>query len=248
MTISGGPTPAPANAGPHTAQQLLVLFDIDGTLVWRASAAHAEAVLAAIHEVHGPVETERFEAAGRTDRWIVREILRRSGRTDAEINAEMEWLLQIAVREYERRCPADLTGYVLPGIPELLRDLCRDPRVRVGLVTGNLESIAMRKLHAAGLSRYLMPWVGGFGSDAEDRNRLVQVAQERAGAEYLGWPSAATVVVGDTPHDVACAHAVGATAIGVTTGAATADELVGADHLALTPEDLAEALSRLADG
>jgi phosphoglycolate phosphatase len=205
-------------------------------------------VLAAITEVHGEVSHEPFEAAGRTDRWIVREILRRAGKSDAVINSEMEWLLQIAVREYERRCPADLSEYVLPEIPELLRSLCRDDRVRLGLVTGNLESIAMRKLHAAGLSRFLMPWVGGFGSDAEDRNRLVQIAQERAGADFLGWPSAQTVVVGDTPHDIACAHAVGATAIGVTTGAATGDELVAADHVALSPGDLAEAIGRLTDG
>ena len=33
------------------------------------------------------------------------------------------------------------------------------------------------------------------------------------------------LVVGDTPHDVACAHAAGATAIGVATGGYTADEL-----------------------
>lgn len=227
----------------------LVLLDIDGTLVWRASKDHAIAVIEAIHEVHGPVELGQVEAAGMTDRYIVRALLRGAGKTDAQIDADMEWLLAIAERRYEERCPADLSETVLPGIPELLDQLSRDPAFQTGLVTGNLESIAHRKLHAAGLAQPLLPWVGAYGSDAEDRNHLVPVAQERAAA-LLGfagrWPSERTVVVGDTPRDIECARVAGAAVIAVTTGAYPREELTAADVVVDTAIEVGAALSELA--
>lgn len=227
---------------------LLVLLDIDGTLVWRASREHAEAVVDAIREVHGEIELSKVDAAGRTDRYIVRALLRNAGFSDSAIDADMEWLLEVAVRRYEERCPDDLSGKVLPGIPELLDGLRADPGVQTGLVTGNLEPIAHRKLHAAGLARPLLPWVGGYGSDAEDRNHLVPLAQERAAALYglAGrWPSERTVVVGDTPRDIECARAVGATVIAVTTGASPREELTGADVVADTAAEIRAALAEL---
>lgn len=229
----------------------LVLLDIDGTLVWRASKEHALAVVEAIHEVHGELELQlgTVDAAGMTDRHIVRALLRGAGLTDAAIDADMEWLLGIAVRRYDERCPADLSETVLPGIPELLDQLSRDPLVQTGLVTGNLEPIAHRKLHAAGLAKPLLPWVGAYGSDAEDRNHLVPVAQERAAAlyGYAGrWPSSRTVVVGDTPRDIECARVAGAAVIAVTTGAFPREALTAADVVAETATEVAAALSELA--
>lgn len=225
-----------------------MLLDIDGTLVWRASRVHAECVIAAIHEVHGPMTLGRVEAAGWTDRRIVRALLLEAGLTNAQIDADMEWLLAIAAARYEELCPDDLSDTVLPGIPELLHELSRDGQLQLGLVTGNLESIAHRKLTAAGLARPLLPWVGAYGSDAEDRNRLVPVAQERAAALHglaARWPSDRTVIVGDTPHDIACARAVGATAIAVTTGAYGREALGEADVIADTANEISVALARL---
>ncbi len=226
----------------------LVLLDIDGTLVWRASKEHAIAVIEAIQEVHGELQLGKVEAAGMTDRHIVRALLRGAGKTDAVIDADMEWLLEIAVRRYEERCPADLSSTVLPGIPELLEQLSRDPAIQTGLVTGNLEPIAHRKLHAAGIARPLLPWVGAYGSDAEDRNLLVPVAQQRAATLHglAGrWPSERTVVVGDTPRDIACARAVGAAVVAVTTGAYPREALTGADAIADTATEVAQALTQL---
>lgn len=228
---------------------LLVLLDIDGTLVWRASREHAEAVVDAIREVHGEVELTKVDAAGRTDRYIVRALLRNAGFTDRAIDADMEWLLEVAARRYEERCPDDLSEKVLPGIPELLDELRADPLIQTGLVTGNLEPIAHRKLHAAGLATALLPMVGGYGSDAEDRNHLVPLAQERAAALYdvgARWPSERTVVVGDTPRDIECARFVGAAVIAVTTGASPRAELTAADVVADTAAEVAAALAEFA--
>lgn len=236
-------TDAMTTAPPAT----LVLLDIDGTLVWRASKEHALSVIDAIHEVHGQLELGVVQAAGMTDRHIVRELLRGAGVSDAAIDADMEWLLAVAVRRYEERCPADLTDKVLDGIPELLGALSRDPAVQLGLVTGNLEPIAHRKLHAAGLARPLLPFVGAYGSDAEHRNHLVPVAQQRAAAlhGFAGrWPSERTVVVGDTPRDIECARAAGAAVVAVTTGAYPREALLEADVVADTADEVAAALSQ----
>ncbi len=94
----------------------LVLLDIDGTLVWRASAAHAQAVVAAIHEVHGALELAPVDAAGMTDRRIVRAMLRGAGVSDHAIDADMDAILSIAAERYEVLCPADLSHTVLDGI------------------------------------------------------------------------------------------------------------------------------------
>lgn len=229
-------------------QGWLLLLDIDGTLVWRASAAHAQAVVEAIHEVHGDVPLQVVDAAGMTDRRIARGILQLAGVEDAVIDARMDRLLAVAARRYEELCPDDLTHTVLDGIPELLAELRRAPAVQLGLVTGNVESIAHRKLAAAQLAAPLMPFVGAYGSDAEDRNRLVPVAQERAAAlhGHAGrWPSERTLIVGDTPHDIACARVVGASVIAVTTGAYEADALTEADAIARDADELRAALVEL---
>ncbi len=226
----------------------LVLLDIDGTLVWRASAAHAQAVVEAIHEVHGQIPLQVVDAAGMTDRRIARGILELAGVDQAVIDARMELVMQLAAERYEELCPDDLTHTVLDGIPELLGELRREPGVQLGLVTGNVEAIAHRKLAAAQLAAPLMPFVGAYGSDAEDRDRLVPVAQERAAAlhGFAGrWPSARTLIVGDTPHDISCARVVGASVIAVTTGAYEADALTAADAIATGSAELRAALGEL---
>ena len=60
---------------------LLLLFDIDGTLLQRASVEHAQAIVEAAQELHGidGLARHRVEAAGRTDLAIARDMLLRAG-------------------------------------------------------------------------------------------------------------------------------------------------------------------------
>ena len=59
---------------------MLLLFDIDGTLLLKASAEHAAALHEAIATVHGvEVPTARVETAGRTDPAIARSLLTLAG-------------------------------------------------------------------------------------------------------------------------------------------------------------------------
>jgi phosphoglycolate phosphatase len=177
--------------------------------------------------VHG-VELDglRVEAAGRTDAAIARDLLRAAGVADAEIDARAADVVAAAVTAYEELCPPDLSACVAPGVADALAALTEEPEAyRLALVTGNLEPVARRKLASARIGHYFPDGQGGFGSDAEERAELPAVARARAG----GWARERTVVIGDTPRDIACARADGVRVIAVATGPFSAEALADAD-------------------
>ncbi len=166
------------------------------------------------------------EAAGRTDAAIARDLLRHAGVPDDAIDRRAADVAEAAVAAYAELCPTDLSAFVAPGVPEALAALAAEPAsYRLALVTGNLEPIARRKLAGAGIGHFFAPGQGGFGSDAEDRAALPAVARARAG----GWPRERTVVIGDTPRDVACARADRVRVVAVATGPYSAEALADAD-------------------
>ena len=193
----------------------------------RASVEHALALRSAIEAVYGlSLDGLRVEAAGRTDTAIARDLLRAAGVEDAEIDARAAAVAAAAVAAYAELCPPDLSGRVAPGMPELLAELAREPAAfGFSLVTGNLEPIARRKLAAAGLGHFFAPGQGGFGSDAESRAELPAIARRRAG----DWSRERSVVIGDTPRDIACARADGVRVAAIATGPFGAEALAGAD-------------------
>lgn len=242
---------SPSTPAAHPLGAWLLLFDIDGTLVWRASEEHAQSVVEALHHVHGPQPLGAIDAAGRTDRHIVRQLLRGAGVQDAQIDAGMPALIAHAEDRYDELCPPDLSHTVIDGVPAMLSALAAWPAVRLALVTGNLERVAARKLAAASLHHHFTPMLGAYGSDHEDRDALVPIALERAGAHHGldgSWPAERAVVIGDTPHDIACARVAGAHVIGVTTGAYEGAALTHADAVVERAEDLPAALRALGVG
>jgi phosphoglycolate phosphatase-like HAD superfamily hydrolase len=217
----------------------LLLWDIDGTLLLKASVEHALAIRAAIERVYGvEVGEDRVEAAGRTDFAIARSILTLAGVSAARVDERLGDLRAAAVEEYARRVPRDLSGHVAPHVAEVLGELTERGDVRHSLVTGNLEPIARMKLRAAGIGHHFAAGQGGFGSDAEDRAELPGIARARAG----GHAPQDTVVIGDTPRDIACARADGVRVIAVTTGPFDAHALRGADAVCRDAREVAAAL------
>jgi phosphoglycolate phosphatase-like HAD superfamily hydrolase len=207
---------------------LLLLWDIDGTLLQRASLEHAEAMRAALARVHGSLALDghRVEAAGRTDAAIARDLLIAAGHASEAIDARADDVIAACCDLYDELCPADLSPRLAPGIPEALTSLVGRPDAfRFSLVTGNFERIARLKLARAGIGDWFPEGQGGFGSDAEDRALLPPIARERAG----GWPRDRTVVIGDTPRDIACARADGLRVVAVTTGPFGVGALADAD-------------------
>jgi phosphoglycolate phosphatase len=219
---------------------VLVLFDIDGTLLLRASAEHAAALREALSSVYGVERFERVRAAGRTDTAIARDIAAADGVGRERFDAGLSELQAACAEAYARLCPPSLAGHVAPGIAELLDGLAARGGVRCSIVTGNYEPVARLKLERAGIAHHFEPGQGGFGSDAEDRDLLPAIARARAG----GQPRARTIVVGDTPADIACARADGLRVLVVATGIFAAAELTGADVVSTDAFELAGALER----
>ena len=206
-----------------------MLFDIDGTLLLGATRAHAQALREAAADVHGvpPLEHE-VEVAGRTDPAIARDLLLAAGVTGADVDARASDVLAGAIAAYERLAPDDLSEFVVPGVPELLAALAGRPDdFTLALLTGNLEPIAHLKLARAGIGAFFARGQGGFGSDSEHREELPAIARARAASPP--WPRERTVVIGDTPRDIACARADGVRVAAVTTGWFDAEALAEAD-------------------
>ena len=208
----------------------LVLFDIDGTLVLTGGAG-VRAMTRACEELIGHADLLRgIPVAGRTDWIILHDALARMGREldDGLFAALRDRYVALLREEIAHRG----TGVkaVLPGIPELVQSLHEREDVCLALLTGNFEEGARIKLEYFDLWKYFR--CGAYGDDAKDRNALVAFAVDRAAA--CGLPTVAprdVFVVGDTPHDIACARYSGGVGVGVATGGYTVGQLkdAGAD-------------------
>ncbi|MDX6666932.1 MAG: phosphoglycolate phosphatase [Solirubrobacteraceae bacterium] len=110
---------------------MLLLFDIDGTLLLGAAKVHGEALHAAIREVFGVPDPAALhvQPAGRTDGEIAREILLQSDVSAQRIEERAEELRAACCDEFARRCPRDLSAAVAPGMGELLERLAGDESV-----------------------------------------------------------------------------------------------------------------------
>jgi phosphoglycolate phosphatase-like HAD superfamily hydrolase len=227
---------------------VLLLFDIDGTLLQKSSDAHRDAIHEALRVVHGvrnPVYRRGVEVAGRTDAEIVRALLTAADVPAARIDERADDVRIAACTAYARLCPDDLSANVTPGMRGLLARLARSDGTLLSLVTGNYEPIARMKLRRAGIGGFFPSGQGGFGSDHEQRAELPRIARRRAG-DPDPWPRERTVVIGDTPRDIACARADRVRVVAIATGPYSADELRGADAVARNVDELGSLLEDLA--
>ncbi len=147
-------------------------------------------------------------------------------------------------RAYAELCPPSLADRVLPGIGDLLAWLSERDDARLALVTGNYEPIARLKLSRAGLGHHFPSGQGAFGSDSEDRAALPAIARRRAGSLGVSHPRQKTIVIGDTPRDIACARADGVRCFAVATGPFELSELGEADAVAADAIELREPLEQ----
>lgn len=207
----------------------LVLFDIDGTLLYTNGAGRRaiRAALLAEMGTAGPIEGYRLD--GKTDPQIVRELLSAAGHPDAASSAHIERVCQRYVSLLQGELDASAgRSRTYPGVTELLDQLEQRADAVLGLLTGNLADGAALKLRAVGLDPGRFR-VGAYGSDAAERARLPVIAAQRA-APLLGRvvTGCDLVIVGDTPADVTCGASLGARAIGVATGSFSRTDLLAA--------------------
>jgi len=195
----------------------LLLFDIDGTLI-RSSRAGREALGAALLELFGATgPLDSYSMGGKTDARIVTDLLTAAGFSTQTISAKLPQVYALMAEKARLIYPQKTIAPCL-GVPELLDELRRRPDVLLGLLTGNSRETAPLKLQAGEIDPADFR-VGAFGSDHLDRNALPALAMQRA-QTLTGRPFSGvdTVVIGDTPADVLCARAGGATAVAVASG------------------------------
>lgn len=222
----------------------LVLFDIDGTLI-DSGGAGTRSLDYAFRDLFAVNDAFRqISMAGKTDLQIIREGLAAHG-----INSDNGVVPEV-IKAYIRHLGREIRNankQLKPGIGEALDALsAMGSRIALGLLTGNIEEGARTKLEAFALNHYFP--AGAFGSDDEDRNRLLPVARSRfellleREVDYKD-----CIIVGDTPRDVYCAKPYGAFCIGVATGPYQSDALVqaGADRVFETLADTGAFLKAL---
>ncbi|MEQ8276681.1 MAG: haloacid dehalogenase-like hydrolase [Deltaproteobacteria bacterium] len=208
---------------------MILLFDIDGTLVSAGGAGRA-ALARAFEQVLGVANAmDGVRLAGSTDPAILDDAFgAHVGRPPTEAEAEQ---IFAAYLDNLRVGLVDAAFTIFEGAEDLVRAAIAQG-YEVGLATGNLERGAHIKLERGKLRDYFE--FGGFGSDAKDRGELVRCGVERGQARFAerhGRRAAREeiFVIGDTEKDVWAAHAADATAVGVLVGSHVPDQLVAAD-------------------
>ena len=220
---------------------LYLFWDIDGTLLTTARAGIFAWEEAAREVLGREVDLASYRTAGLTDA----EIALTMSDGDAPAAARM-------LRAYERLLPERLhwrQGQVLPNVRENLEALsARDDVVNL-LLTGNIPGGAEAKLRHYGLWEFFGAG-GAFSVEGLDRPGIARRARELAAAHGGEVPPGERmVVIGDTPHDVACGKAIGARTVAVASGPAYGlEELRACDPwLALeelpTPPEFLDALT-----
>jgi len=208
----------------------LVLFDIDGTIM-DFPQEHKDAFAEAFRKVYGiDTDINIINPMGMTEQQIIIEVLRKKGVDDRIIKSKILEAMHAMTKYFEREMRSGGVK-VLAGAEELIKELDKN-KVLVGVVTGNLEKIARRKLKEAGLSDYIK--LGGFGSDHISRSELVKLAIKKAEKNF-GFEHGKNVYsIGDAPSDMKAGIEGGAfRCIGITTGVHSEGQLreAGADFI-----------------
>ncbi len=202
-------------------QKRLLLFDIDGTLI-ASGGAGEHALRLGIKDRFGIDEDFRgIEIAGRTDSGIARQFFAKHALPDTPGNTAAffeSYLDHLAILLPKKE------GRLLPGILELLDALKARADIVLALLTGNLARGAELKLTHYGVWDYFE--FGAYADDHHDRNQLGHFARDRALERHgITFPPERIYILGDTPHDITCARAIGAKAVAIATGQYTYAQL-----------------------
>jgi len=206
---------------PMEGKPILVLWDIDGTLI-SVGGAGERALIHAIRDVfHLDRDLTGVDFSGRTDRRIAHMLHEHFGipKTDESLQHFMDaYIHHLEIEMKATRM------HVLPGVKTWIETIASDPDLYHGLLTGNLEKGAEIKLKHFGLWQSF-PF-GAFSNLSMDRNELAKFALIKA-TECTGirFDPSNVYVIGDTPHDIECGKFINAKTIAVSTGRFTTEQL-----------------------
>lgn len=211
----------------------ILLFDVDQTLI-NAPGVGRSAIDDAFLELHGLANaTAGIRFDGRTDRAILNDVFERMGMP----GHERDEAFARTNGRYLELLPPMMTlvgGDVLPGALELLAALQLEGAL-MGVATGNSKAGARVKLEHFGMWEFFAG--GGFGELYAERHLLVREAIDDVARAGGVLPSGeATIVIGDTPHDIDAAVINGARTLAVATGRYSEDELLVAGATWTAPD------------
>jgi phosphoglycolate phosphatase len=207
----------------------LYLFDLDGTVL-KHSRKEPHAYAQAFQDVYGiPVKPEDLRgietiksSRGLTSHQIYGAICRHFGIDEKHMEEGRKRYIKCFVDVFTAE---DMDTAVLPGVPELARELYGRKHM-IGLLTGNFEHAAKARIKAGGLSGYFKEGLGAFGSDPhKKRSDLGKLALRRALDMGFSPSLGAAWSLGDTAEDIVCAKESGLKIAAVATGKVGIEEL-----------------------
>lgn len=195
----------------------LILFDIDWTLVRGRISAHTNSFEYGFMKVYG-IKASINDAApyeGKTDRQIIFEVLQNKNLKRNGIEVKLNEMFH-AMIEYAQENIKKEVVVVLPGVKDFLAKL-KNYGYNLGILTGNVQSIAKTKLDLAGLKEFFE--IGAYGDENERRVELVSIAKERANRKFgCVFTDSNIYLVGDSILDISCGKEAGVKTIGVASG------------------------------
>ena len=205
-----------------------LFFDMDGTLV-ENGVLMPGAFQQGFANQGLKIETTPWKASGCTDWEVMDRYLSEFPKLTEEQKEELKEKIAPDVKKIVIERVKQQGLKALPGVQNFIDTLVK-LNITPGLLTGNMEEIVGPKLEAAGLDRKDFPY-GGFGDYCPKRVDAANKALASASA-WLGHPiaPAKALIIGDTPNDIACAHAVGAAALAVCTGKFSEEQLLEHDQ------------------
>lgn len=223
----------------------LLLFDIDGTMVNGGESYNVSMQKAIKQHYRKDIKVELFKFHGYTDRLVLKALLNENR---IPYSSECLDACLKTFGELYPDCPSDIS--MIPGVGDTIPCLLK--KHILGLVTGNVEEMARKKLrkfaiNGSSLDDYFL--FGGFGSDLHNtRADLVRLAVKRSkkfnGSTLSRNPK---FVIDDTPRGARAAREAGVIPIGVTTGRYTGHDLMEAraEYIIANVRELPDLLERI---
>ena len=225
--IWNGADPARTEPAVQSSPTLLILWDIDHTLI-ETGGVGSEVYAAAFRKVTGRALDQMADVSGRTEPVIFRDTLALHGITDT--GDLFSHFADEQARGYaERSDEMRHRGRALPGAAQALAVLASRDDAFQSVLTGNTRPSAQIKLSTFGVHTHLDLDAGAYGTDSDTRSDLVDIARQRATQRTgISFGPDTTVLIGDTPADVTAALDGDARIIAVASGSFSADDLAAA--------------------
>lgn len=202
----------------------LLLFDIDGTILSTHGIPRKAMKRVLETRFNNFKYDDDYNYSGRTD-WEIVEHLLDFGNIEYPRDLES---LKVIFYEFAVELKKELDNGLLPhvyrGAEKLIRILDESNNCNIGLLTGNIARGAELKLQAVDLYKYFP--IGAFGDDAKNRIDLADIAINRS-LKHHGMKTNKnnTWIIGDSIHDIRCAHANSLRSLAVCTGFTSREEL-----------------------